>query len=114
MDDVQLLKIRLHPGQTDRFVAFARGLTDRSAEVQASLRLEGVRLETLFIERTAEADFIYFYSRAASLAAAAAAFASSTLPLDQETKTIITESWDTVGPLEVLVDLTAAGICPDP
>jgi hypothetical protein len=104
-DQVQCIRVTLRPGTTDRVVEFLRGLTDRPAEVQASLALEGVSVETLFLERTDRGDVLTFYLRAADLAVAAAAFQSSTLPLDRETAALIAETWERTVALELVVDL---------
>ncbi|MBL8985011.1 MAG: hypothetical protein JNJ80_01985 [Gemmatimonadetes bacterium] len=108
-DQVQCLRIKLRPGTTDRMVSFLRGLRDRPAEVQASLALEGMTRESLFLERTEQGDYLVFYSRAVDLARAAAAFQTSQLPLDQETMRLIAETWESAVPLELIVDLE-----PDP
>ena len=107
-DQVQCLRIKLRPGTTDRMVTFLRGLPARSAEVQASMALEGMTRESLFLERTEQGDFLVFYSRAADLAQAAAAFQTSPLALDQETMRLIAETWESAVPLELIVDLERA------
>lgn len=108
MAEVQCIKVRIQPGQTDRLLAFFHSLHQRPAEVQESLRAEGILLETLFIERGASHDTLFFYSRARNLAAASAAFAASPLPLDNETRQIIAETWAEAVALECIIDLEQA------
>lgn len=105
MSEVQCLRIELVPGTADRVADFMRGLKDRSEEVARSLEAEGIISETLFLDRTEEGDFLVFITRAGDLQAAAEAFQSSTLPLDVETRRLIAETWKSVRPLELLVDL---------
>lgn len=109
MAEVQCLRVQIKPGQTERLVGFLRSVRQREAEVQESLALEGVILESLFIERGGEHDYLVFYTRAEDLAAASAAFAASTLALDGETRQIIAETWAAAQALELVVDLERAG-----
>lgn len=108
MAEVQCLKVRIQPGQTEHLLAFLRSLQERHSEVQDSLRAEGILLETLFIERAASHDTLFFYSRASNLAAASAAFAASSLPLDIETRQIIAQTWAEAQALELIIDLEQA------
>ncbi|HSG48895.1 MAG TPA: DUF6176 family protein [Longimicrobiales bacterium] len=105
MSEVQCLRIRLAPGRTDEVADFLRGLRNRADEVQEALKAEGILEETLFLDRTAEEDCLVFFTRARDLAAAAAAFQSSQLPLDVETRELIADTWQEVRALELLVDL---------
>jgi hypothetical protein len=103
----QCLKIPLKPGTTERFLAFARSLRDRKAELAATLAREGILSEHVMLERSPQGDCLIFYSRAASLAAANQAFIASTSPLDEETKAVIAETWDVDRAvlLDVLIDI---------
>ena len=107
MSQVQCLRIKLKPGTTDRMVHFLKSLKDRDAEVRKSLQAEGILEESLFLDRTEAGDFLVFLTRAENLEAAAAAFQSSELPLDVETRTLIAETWESARPLELLADLRA-------
>jgi hypothetical protein len=105
MAEVQCLRIKLRRGTTDRMAGFLRGLGQRREEVQASLEAEGILEEMLFLDRTETGDYLVFFTRARDLQAAAAAFQSSQLPLDAQTRALIAEAWESVRPLELLADL---------
>jgi hypothetical protein len=64
----------------------------------------------VMLERTGEGDYLIFYSRAKSLAAANQAFVESTSRLDEATKAIIQETWDVARAtrLDVLIDIARA------
>lgn len=104
MSQVQLIRVQIKRGETERLVRFLRGLGDRR-EVRESLELEGIVSEALFVDRRPEGDVLYFFSRAEDLAWASAAFQDSELPLDVETKQLISETWERVEALELVVDL---------
>lgn len=105
MSQVQLIRVAIKPGKTDRLVSFLRGLQNRGDEVRASLEAEGIISESLFVDQRPEGDLLYFYTRATDLAKASAAFQASQLPLDVETKQLISETWGRVEALELVVDL---------
>ena len=108
MPEVQCARVRLRPGTTQRVLSFLTGLKDRPEEVQAALAREGVKLESLFLEKTAEADYVIFYMRAENLARATAVAQSSMHPFDVETRQFIQETWAEAYPLELIVDLERA------
>ncbi len=105
MPEVQCAKVRLRPGTTERVISFLKNLNNRSDETQAALAREGVLLESLFLERTAEADYLIFYMRAENLAAATQVAQTSTHPFDVETWQLIQETWADAFPLELIVDV---------
>ena len=105
MSQIQCLRIRLRPGTTDRMADFLRGLADRPDEVAQSLAAEGIERESLFLDRAPDGDHLIFITRADDLEAAAEAFQNSQLPLDVETRELISETWQEVRQLELLADL---------
>lgn len=105
MAEVQCIKVRIQPGQTEHLVKFLRSLVERGPEVQEALNAEGIVLESLFLERGDQSDYLVFYTRADDLANAGAAFAASALPLDLETKAMIAKTWADATALELVVDL---------
>jgi hypothetical protein len=105
MAEVQCVRVRIQPGKTEQVVAFLKNLPNRPNEIQEALHSEGIILESLFLDRQPQADYLIFYTRAKNLAQANATFVSSTLPLDLETKQFIAETWAEVTLLETVVDL---------
>lgn len=105
MAEIQCLKIRIKPGKTQRIIGWLKGLKDRPQELREAQAAGGILLESLFLERAEEADYLVFYTRAENLARLGAVFERSALPLDLETKQIISETWGEVTQLEPIVDL---------
>jgi hypothetical protein len=105
MAEIQCLKIRIQPGKTQRLVEWLKGLKYRPKDLREAQAAGGILLESLFLERTEEADYLVFYTRAENLARLGETFERSTLPLDLETKQIIRETWGEVTQLEPIVDL---------
>ena len=56
-------RIRLEPGSVPRVRAWAAELTKRADEVMATLRDETVRVESAFLESSAEGDFLVYFMR---------------------------------------------------
>jgi hypothetical protein len=103
----QCVKVPITNGKTQRFVDWMAEVNGRRAEMLASMRLEGVWAEAMFLERSPSGDSLVFYMQADDLARAQQVFASSTLAIDAVTRAIIEECWDVARarPLEVLLDL---------
>ena len=108
MDELLGLRVKIKPGQTGRLTSFLRGLKDRPAEVVESLLAERIRLQSAFLDRQPDADYLYFYARVHSVDGANAVFDASPRPLDAETKAIMAETWGETQELELLVDLETA------
>lgn len=102
---MQCLKITLKDGATDQAVAWLKSLDERRDEAIEMLQAEGMQVESLFLERTPDGDFLYFYARAEDLVRANESFMSSTLPLAVETREFIQNTWGEIEQLEPVVDL---------
>jgi len=104
----QCIRVKLKPGKTEQFLDWALTLKSREDEVGESLKLEGLNAEFLFLERAQDGDYVTLYTRGRDLAAANRAFEKSKLPLDQEAKKVMAETWDftSVTQLERLLEFT--------
>lgn len=103
----QCVRIPIVSGKTQRFVDWMAEVNGRQAEMIASMRVEGVRAEAMFLERSTSGDALVFYMQAEDLERAQQVFAASTFAIDALTRAIIDECWD-VGRatrLEVLLEL---------
>jgi hypothetical protein len=98
------VKVRLKPDSIGRVRAWAAELTNRADETLATLRDEGVIVESAFLDRTAEGDFLIYYLKAKSLNAAAEAVSQSLHPIDAYHQQFKREAWDTREQLELLID----------
>ena len=57
------LKVRLKPDSIERVREWAAELENRDDEVLATLREEGVVVESAFLDRTSDGDFLIYYMK---------------------------------------------------
>lgn len=105
MYQTQLLKIRIRPGKTGQVVDFLRTLMDRKDESVEALRREGMVVESLFLERRDEADYLYYYVKAKDLMEATQVNLRATDPLTLEIRKFVSETWGDVSSPEPLLDI---------
>lgn len=101
------VKIRLKPGCLDRARAWAAEINRRSDEALATLRDEGVFIESAFLDSTREGDFLIYYMRAADFDRAREVVARSPHPIDAFHKQFQQDCWAERQRLELLIDLTS-------
>jgi uncharacterized protein DUF6176 len=97
-------KVRLKPGSLDRVREWATELRTRSDEVLATLRDEGVVIESVFLDSDERGDFLVYYVRAQSLDEAHAVVQRSRHPIDSYHQQFKVDTWQSRTPLELLVD----------
>lgn len=105
MYQTQLLKIRILPGKTNQVVEFLQGMMERREESMDALRREGMMVESLFLERRDEADYLYYYVKAKDLAQATQVNMQATDPLTLAIRQFVSETWGDVASPEPLLDL---------
>lgn len=105
MYQTQLLKIRIRPGKTEQVVDFLRSLMERKEESLEALRREGMMIESFFLERRDEADYLYYYVKAQDLMKATEINLKATDPLTLEIRKFVSETWAHVASPEPLFDL---------
>jgi Family of unknown function (DUF6176) len=98
------LKVRLKPGSLDLVRDWAAELQARPDEVLATLRAEGVLVESAFLDSTEEGDFLIYYVKARSLDAAREAVQRSAHPIDSYHQQFKVDTWESRTPLELLMD----------
>ncbi len=97
-------KVRLKPGSLDRVREWATELRTRSDEVLATLRDEGVVIESVFLDSDEQGDFLVYYMKARSLEGAHAVVQSSSHAIDSYHQQFKVDTWQSQTPLELLVD----------
>jgi hypothetical protein len=105
--ETKCVKIRLKPGSLDRVRAWAAEINRRSDEALATLRDEGVVIESAFLDSTGEGDFLIYYMRAENFDRARKVVSQSTHPIDAFHKEFKEDCWDERKRLELLIDLSA-------
>jgi len=108
MPQSECIKVRLKPGMTDKFVEWAKQVSKRTDEAKHYMNEQGVLAEHIFLERSAEGDFVIVYWNVEDLAKARAAFQNSTRKIDLEMMEIVDSTWDRsqVARLEPILDLS--------
>jgi hypothetical protein len=102
--DTACVKVRLRPGSLERVREWVRELQARSDEVLATLRDEGVLVESVFLDSDEHGDFLVYYMKARNLAAASETARRSAHPIDRYHQQFKVDTWEDQTPLELLID----------
>jgi len=107
MPQSECIKVRLKPGMTDRFLEWAKQVSTRPDEAKRYMSEQGVLAEHIFLERSAEGDFVIVYWNVEDLAKARSAFQASARKIDLEMMEIVDSTWDRsqVARLEPVLEL---------
>ena len=103
--ETRCVKIKLKPNSLEKVREWAKTINERKPEALATLRDEGVILETVFLDQTAEGDFLISVMKAESFANAAEAVRKSVHPIDEFHQNFKRETWESGINLELLIDL---------
>ena len=98
------VRVRLKPGSLNRVHEWATELRTKSEEVLATLRNEGVLVESVFLGSDDHGDFLSYYMKTRSLEEADEAAKRSTHPIDEYHQQFKAETWESRTPLELLID----------
>ena len=101
---VQCARLRLKPGSLPRVREWAAELTRRRDEVMATLRDETVRVESAFLESSADGDFLVYYMRVDDLETSRHAAETSTHPIDAYHRAVMKEIVESRAMLTPLFD----------
>jgi hypothetical protein len=99
------IKIKLKPDSLEQVREWALTINSRKDEAIETLRREGIIIESVFLDKTSEGDFLIYYVKAKDLEDAKKAFQRSTVAIDEYHRQFKKETWDDFNNLEVLVDL---------
>jgi hypothetical protein len=102
-------RIELKPDSLPAVRAWAREVTTRKGEVLETLRAEGVTVESVFLDRLGDTDYLVYYMRARDLEHAFAVGPKLKLPIQEYHNQFKRETWELVSQLECLADFT----CPE-
>ena len=106
----QCVKIQLKPNSLARVREWATTLNEsRRAEALATLRDETVVFEAVFLDHTAEGDFLIYVMKAESFEKAKEAAVTSTHEIDKYHKEFKRDTWNSRKQLELLLDLDRIG-----
>ena len=94
------VKVRLKPGSLPRVQAWAAELNNRRDEVMATLRDEGVIVESVFLD----GEELVYYLKARDVAHAQAVYARSQQAIDEYHRQFKDETFAERRTLELLID----------
>ncbi len=94
------VKVRLKPGSLPRVQAWAAELNNRREEVMATLRDEGVVIESVFLD----GEELVYYMKARSVAHAQEVYARSQHAIDEYHRRFKDETFGERRTLELLID----------
>ena len=97
-------RIQLKPDSLDTVYEWAKELMSRKNEALATLRDEGVWIESVFLERTEQGDFLIYYMKLESMDRAKEVVAKSKHAIDEYHQKFKKATWVTGKKLELLVD----------
>ncbi len=103
--ETRCFKIKLKPSSIEKVRTWTRTINERQDEALATLRDEGVVLETVFLDQTSEGDFLIYVMKAGSFAKAREVLQKSIHSIDEYHQNFKRECWLDGEKLEMLVDL---------
>jgi len=103
--ETRCFKIKLKPNSLEKVREWAKTIDGRKREALATLRDEGVILETVFLDRTSEGDFLIYLMKAESSEKAHEAVQKSVHAIDAYHQNFKKETSETGKKLEMLIDL---------
>jgi hypothetical protein len=105
MRETVCTKIKLRPGSLERVREWAAEINRRSVEALATLRDEGVFVESAFLESGDAGDFLIYYMKADNIERAREVGRVSTHAIDEYHRTFLSEVCESRQGLELLIDL---------
>ncbi|MFN2454723.1 MAG: DUF6176 family protein [Pyrinomonadaceae bacterium] len=103
--ETKCVKIRLKSGALDRVRAWAQTINERRDEALETLRDEGVVIESVFLDSTADGDFLIYYMRAESFDRADEVVQKSVHAIDAYHREFKRDTWIEREELKALIDL---------
>ena len=98
-------RIKLKPDSADRVMEWAKFINERKDEALQTLEDEGVFIESVFLEKTPEADYLIYYMKLESLEKAGEVVSKSKHAIDAYHKQFKIDCWEKGESLQLLVDL---------
>jgi hypothetical protein len=105
MYQTQLLKIKIRPGKTNAVIAFIKSLRDRKDQTLEAMRREGLAIESMFLERRDDGDYLYYYVKGRDLIQSNQVNMEATDAFSMEIRRFVSETWGHIVSPEPLLDL---------
>ncbi len=101
--ETRCIKIKLKPNSIEKVREWARVINRQKDEALATLRDESVVLETVFLDQTAEGDFLIYVMKAESFEKAKDVVQTSLHSIDKYHQNFKRETWEDDKRLELLI-----------
>lgn len=101
-------RVQLKPGSLPRVREWAEHMRNHRDDALQTLEDEGVTVESVFLDSGTDGDFLVYYMRSTSQAAAQAVAARSVAAIDAYHRAFKRETWAHVRRLDLLLDLSRA------
>jgi hypothetical protein len=95
----------LRPGSRERVREWASEILRRKEEALETMRDEGVLVESVFLERAPDGDFLVYYMKATNMDKSFRIAQKSNRPIDLYHRKFKEETWGASVDLELLLDL---------
>ena len=102
--ETKCARVKLKPGCLEKAYAWAKELNNRSDEVYQTLKDEGVYIESVFLEKTTEGEFLIYFMKMESGQIAREVANKSQHSIDKFHQEIMKEITDKGEALEILID----------
>lgn len=97
-------KIKLKKDSIEKVRAWADELNNRLEEAMETLRDEGVYIETVFLERAEDADYLIYFMKVRNLEIAGKIAQKSKHAIDEFHQQFKKDCWESNQKLELLID----------
>jgi hypothetical protein len=110
MNDTVCARVLLKPGSLPKVHEWACEINSRRPEALETLAAEGVFIESVFLDSSADGDYLVYYIRAKSINQAKEVASKSVSSIDGFHKEFKRETWVQVRNLELLLDLARGDV----
>lgn len=97
-------KIKLKPDSIDKVYEWAKELNSRSQEALATLRDEGVYVESVFLDRTEHGDYLIYFMKYKDQNELDRAYVKSEHEIDKYHRAFKKATWESAKDLELILD----------
>lgn len=102
--ETRCVRIKLKPGALDKVRAWAKEVNARKTEAYEILKGESVYIESAFLDEVAGEHYLIYFMKAKSLEKSQQIAVESSASLDAYHKQFKKDCWESVTPLEQLID----------
>ena len=102
--ETKCARVKIKDGYLDKAYEWAKELNSRSEEVYQTLRDENVYIESVFLEKTSEGNFLIYFMKVKNSQEARTVADKSKHPIDEYHQKMMKEITEKGEKLEILID----------